>query len=221
MRGDHALDAVVEHFTLDTGALALMRNNTGVTGLGFTAMLKFRLFMGRFPRSRFELPDNVVDHLARQAQVPAGGIGFYDFTSRMVQDPPQGVPARPPAFGSAPSPTRKPSLPGLPHRKNAAPSRYAPNCWTTAAQSASSRRRRSALPGTSTPASARPTNASSPPWSAFERTLPSPSTDPALTLGRRRGPRRVCRTGGFRAGRRCVVRGQGQPPKRQSGHHGR
>ncbi|MEU9212792.1 DUF4158 domain-containing protein [Streptomyces sp. NPDC048415] len=82
MGRDLGLNGVVEHFTLDPGELALLRNKTGATRLGFTAMLKFLLFKGRFPRGRFELPDDAVDHLARQAKAPAGDIGFYDFTCR-------------------------------------------------------------------------------------------------------------------------------------------
>ncbi|MFI8930582.1 DUF4158 domain-containing protein [Streptomyces sp. NPDC053474] len=79
------LDQVVEHFTLDTGELALLRNKTGARRLGFTAMLKFLLFKGRCPRGRFELADDAVDHLARQAKVPAGHLGFYDFTDRTAK----------------------------------------------------------------------------------------------------------------------------------------
>ncbi|MDX3763134.1 hypothetical protein [Streptomyces sp. AK02-04a] len=44
MAQDLGLDGVVEHFTLDDGELALLRNKTGATRLGFTAMLKFLLF---------------------------------------------------------------------------------------------------------------------------------------------------------------------------------
>ncbi|WKU49599.1 DUF4158 domain-containing protein [Streptomyces sp. VNUA116] len=59
---DIGLDAVVEHFTLVGDEPAWLRNKSGATRLGFSAMLKYLQWRGRFPRGRFELPDGAVDH---------------------------------------------------------------------------------------------------------------------------------------------------------------
>ena len=63
-----------------------MRNKSGSTRLGFAAMLKFLGWKGRFPRGRFELPDDAIEHLARQVKVPAVEIGSYDFAGRQIKN---------------------------------------------------------------------------------------------------------------------------------------
>ena len=65
------LDELVEHFTLLPGELALLRNKSGATRLGFAVMLKFLPWKGRFPRGRSDLPDEVVAFVAKQVKVSA------------------------------------------------------------------------------------------------------------------------------------------------------
>ncbi|HZE34282.1 MAG TPA: DUF4158 domain-containing protein [Actinoallomurus sp.] len=48
----------------------------GATRLAFAILLKFDTQYGRFPRGRSELPDNVVEHVATQVQVPVSELGF-------------------------------------------------------------------------------------------------------------------------------------------------
>jgi hypothetical protein len=85
-RREIGLDDVVEHFTLDDSERELLRNKSGSTRLGFAAMLKFLGWKGRFPRARFELPDDAIEHLARQVKVPAAEIGAYDFAGRQIKN---------------------------------------------------------------------------------------------------------------------------------------
>ena len=85
-RREIGLDDVIEHFTLDDGERELLRNKAGATRLGFAAMLKFLSWKGRFPRGRFELPDDAIEHLARQVKVPAIAIGAYDFAGRQIKN---------------------------------------------------------------------------------------------------------------------------------------
>ncbi len=85
-RREIGLDDVIEHFTLDDGERELLRNKSGSTRLGFAAMLKFLSWKGRFPRGRFELPDDAIEHLARQVKVPPVEIGAYDFAGRQIKN---------------------------------------------------------------------------------------------------------------------------------------
>ena len=60
------LEELVDHFTLAPGELGLLRNKAGATRLGFGVLLKFVQWRGRFPAGRGELPENAINHVARQ-----------------------------------------------------------------------------------------------------------------------------------------------------------
>ncbi|MDN5918863.1 MAG: Tn3 family transposase, partial [Pseudonocardia sp.] len=79
------LDELVDQFTLGEDELELLRNKTGATRLGFGVVLKFLIWKGRFPRGRGEVPDNAVEHVARQVGVRASEIGFYDWSGRQAK----------------------------------------------------------------------------------------------------------------------------------------
>ncbi len=53
--------------------------------LGFTLLLKFYTRSGRFPRGRSELPQEAVDFVARQMKVPAGDLGFYEWSGSTIE----------------------------------------------------------------------------------------------------------------------------------------
>jgi hypothetical protein len=78
-------DELVDHFTLVGEDLALLRNKTGPTRLGFALLLKYLLWRGCFPRGRADLPDNAVDHVARQVGVTADDLGLYDWGGRQIK----------------------------------------------------------------------------------------------------------------------------------------
>lgn len=48
-------------------------------------MLKFYTRHGRFPRGRSELADEVVEHVAKQVQVPASEFGFYEWSGSTIE----------------------------------------------------------------------------------------------------------------------------------------
>jgi hypothetical protein len=63
----------------------LLRNKTGATRLGFALLLKYLAWKGRFPRGRSELPDNAIDYVARQIDVPPEELDFYDWAGRTIK----------------------------------------------------------------------------------------------------------------------------------------
>src|SRR6266542_3666475 len=79
------LDELLEHFTLADDELVLLRNKSGATRLGFSLLLKYLAWKGRFPRGRGEIPDNAVDHIARQVGVPPEELGLYDWSGRQTK----------------------------------------------------------------------------------------------------------------------------------------
>ncbi len=48
----------------------------------FGLLLKYLAWKGRFPRGRGEVPDNAVDHVARQVGIPPEELGLYDWAGR-------------------------------------------------------------------------------------------------------------------------------------------
>ncbi|GAA3465494.1 hypothetical protein GCM10018965_000460 [Nonomuraea roseola] len=48
-------------------------------------MLKFHTQYGRFPRGRSELADEVIEHVAKQVQVPASELGFYEWSGSTIE----------------------------------------------------------------------------------------------------------------------------------------
>jgi len=69
------LDDVVDHFTLVGDELDLLRNKAGATRLGFTVLLKFLLWRGRFPRGRHEIPDAALPEAGVAADLAAVALG--------------------------------------------------------------------------------------------------------------------------------------------------
>ena len=64
---------LVEFWTLLDEDRALLEGRRGATALGFALLLKHYSRHGRFPRGSAELPDAVVEFVARQVGVPRGG----------------------------------------------------------------------------------------------------------------------------------------------------
>jgi hypothetical protein len=74
------MDELVEHWTVLAAERDLISGKRGATRLGFALVLKFYTRYGRFPRGRAELPEEVVEHLARQVKVPVADFGFYEWS---------------------------------------------------------------------------------------------------------------------------------------------
>src|ERR1700694_639355 len=83
--GELGLDELVERWTVLAEERGLVAGKRGATKLGFALLLKFFTQHGRFPRGRSELPDQVVRFVARQVEVPASDLGFYDWSGRTIE----------------------------------------------------------------------------------------------------------------------------------------
>src|SRR6266849_4834839 len=79
------LGELVEHWTLLEDERPLVAGKRGATRLGFALLLKFYTREGRFPRGRSELPYDAVDFVAKQVQVPASDLGFYEWDGRTIE----------------------------------------------------------------------------------------------------------------------------------------
>ena len=78
-------EELVEHFTLLPGESALLANKTGSTRLGFAVLLKFFQYEGRFPYSKGEIPEAVVDYMAKQAGVLPERYPGYDWSGCTIK----------------------------------------------------------------------------------------------------------------------------------------
>lgn len=79
------LDELVEHWTVLTDEQELLAGRRGATKLGFTLLLKFYTRHGRFPSGRSELPDEAIEFVARQVQVPGAELGLYEWSGRTIE----------------------------------------------------------------------------------------------------------------------------------------
>lgn len=79
------IDDLVEHWTILDEERDLIAGKRDATRLGFAILLKFYTQHGRFPRGRSELPDDVVEHVAKQVRVPASEFGFYEWSGSTIE----------------------------------------------------------------------------------------------------------------------------------------
>jgi len=79
------VDELVEHWTVLEDEQQLVAGKRGATRLGFALLLKFYTRSGRFPRGRSELPQEAVEFVARQMQVPAGDLRFYEWSGSTLE----------------------------------------------------------------------------------------------------------------------------------------
>jgi hypothetical protein len=77
-------DELIEHWTLVGDELGQVAGKRGATRLGFSLLLKFYTWHGRFPR-RTEVPGDAVAYVARQVGVDAAEFAFYDWDGRTVE----------------------------------------------------------------------------------------------------------------------------------------
>lgn len=79
------LDELVEHFTLLPDEVVLLGDKQGASRLGLALLLKHFTLAGRFPTGRGELADESVEFVARQVDVPAAELAFYDWSGRTIK----------------------------------------------------------------------------------------------------------------------------------------
>ncbi|MEU4540439.1 DUF4158 domain-containing protein [Streptosporangium sp. NPDC023825] len=77
------MDGLLEHWTILDEERELIAGKRGATRLAFGILLKFYTRHSRFPRGRSELPDEAIEHVAKQVKVHASelGLGFSSFAS--------------------------------------------------------------------------------------------------------------------------------------------
>ena len=77
-----SIDELIDLWTLLPSETELLRNKTGPTRLGFAVMLKAFQHEGRFPYNAHEVPDPVIDYVARQVGVPASEYLAFNWRNR-------------------------------------------------------------------------------------------------------------------------------------------
>lgn len=69
MKRDWQISELQEHWTLQSGELALLENKNDENRLGFALLLKFFLYEGRFPETKNEIPKKCVGFVGEQIAV--------------------------------------------------------------------------------------------------------------------------------------------------------
>ena len=76
------IDELIDVWTLLPAERELLGNKTGPTRLGFAVMLKAFQHEGKFPYNSHEVPEVVVEYVARQVGVPHEQYREFNWRSR-------------------------------------------------------------------------------------------------------------------------------------------
>ena len=76
---------LADHFTLLSDEQVLLANKSGVNRLGFTVLLKYFQWEGRFPSHPQDVPIAVVRHIAHTLNVSVDRYLQYDFEGRTAR----------------------------------------------------------------------------------------------------------------------------------------
>jgi hypothetical protein len=76
---------LTDHFTLFNEELTLLTKKPAPSRICFAVMLKFFQYEGRFPRSRREIPKQIIRHLAEQLDVPSHALNKYNWQGRSIR----------------------------------------------------------------------------------------------------------------------------------------
>ena len=82
MKQHWELDELIENWTLLPQELSWLSNKSGINLLTTALLLKWFQYETKFPNSTREIPDSVIDYLARQLKVSAELISGYDWKRR-------------------------------------------------------------------------------------------------------------------------------------------
>ncbi|GAB3083082.1 DUF4158 domain-containing protein [Micromonospora schwarzwaldensis] len=85
MRRDWDPEDLIAYWTLLDSDWELVANKTGVTRLGFVALLKFFEIEGRFPQYAAEVPEPAVSYLAEQVKVDPQLFADYRWSGRTIE----------------------------------------------------------------------------------------------------------------------------------------
>ncbi|HLQ96715.1 MAG TPA: Tn3 family transposase, partial [Pseudogracilibacillus sp.] len=79
------MDELVEHFTLLPNEMELIGNKTGTTRLGFAILLKVFQHEARFPTYKREVPDAIVQFIAKQMEIEPSLYSRYNWNGRTIK----------------------------------------------------------------------------------------------------------------------------------------
>lgn len=82
MKRNWSLEELIEAFTLASEDLESISNKSGSTRLGFAVLLKFFQIEARFPNSIIELPQDIINFIAKQLKLRPEIFRDYDLKSR-------------------------------------------------------------------------------------------------------------------------------------------
>ncbi len=78
-------EELVEHWTLVPPELELLGNKTGPTRLGFALLLKFFQSEARFPKDAHEIPETVINYVAKQVGASPECYPQYEWHGRTIE----------------------------------------------------------------------------------------------------------------------------------------
>lgn len=82
MKTDWIQEELIEVFTLSPDELKLLENRPPSGQIGFSVLLKFLQYEGRFPYSLSEVPKTVVEYIAKQLSLPPEAFDSYKWNGR-------------------------------------------------------------------------------------------------------------------------------------------
>ena len=85
MKQNWSNEELAEHWSLTQEQLSWVSNRTGHSRLGFSVLLKFFEFEGRFPNSRREIPLVAIDYLAVQLGLERNVFANYELANRSAK----------------------------------------------------------------------------------------------------------------------------------------
>ena len=78
------LDELIEHFTFLPNEMQEVGKKAGENRLGFAVLFKFFQYEARFPTNKSEVPEAVVEYIARGVGTRAGLFSQYDWDGRTM-----------------------------------------------------------------------------------------------------------------------------------------
>ena len=78
-------EELIEYWTLLPNELNLVGNKTGPTRLGFAILLKAFQLEGCFPNNKSDIPQTVIDYVAKQVNVVSDVFISYDWAGRTAR----------------------------------------------------------------------------------------------------------------------------------------
>ena len=77
-------EELIEHWTILPSELELLTKKTATNRLGIALLLKYFQYVGRFPTSRTEIPDDVISYVAKLLKIPPDSFERYDWQGRTI-----------------------------------------------------------------------------------------------------------------------------------------